>query len=148
MSCRAPSSFVCAALKVTVSGTLTDPSDSGSYTWKGSVCVCVREREKGLQPKSWYVCLSWASRSLASSAQTAADPCGDSSASGCCQVPLKTPRPCLSDWPYGRQYHLDDPCCARHVLWGTGGKHGSLSQLFHSSHLVLGSTRWCKDTDD
>lgn len=26
----------------------------------------------------------------------------------------KTPRPCLSDWPYGRQCHPGAPCCARH----------------------------------
>lgn len=99
------------------------------YMERSSVCVSVCVR-MGLQPKSWYVCLSSASRSLASSAQTAADPCGDSPASGCCRVPLKTPRPCLSDWPYGRQYHLGDPRCARHVSPGTGGKHGSLLQLF------------------
>lgn len=50
MSCRAPSSFVCTALKVTVSGTLTDLSDSQSYTWKGPVCVfvCVR---RGYNPR-------------------------------------------------------------------------------------------------
>lgn len=100
---------------------------------EGLVCLCLRLFEcvrKRLQPRSWYVCLSSASRSLASSAQTAADPCGDSPASGCCRVSLKTPRHCLSDWPYGRQYHLGDPRCARHVSRGTGGKHGSLLQLF------------------
>lgn len=77
---------------------------------------------------------------MASPAQTTADPCGDSS--GCCRVPLKTPQPCLSDWPYGRQCHLGDPRCARHVLGGSNGKHGNLPQLpSYSSHLVLGSTR-------
>lgn len=74
-------------------------------------------RVGGLQLKGWYVCLSKASRRLASPAQTAADPCGDSPASSCCRVPLKTPRPCLSDWPYGRQCHPATPHCARHGVW-------------------------------
>lgn len=72
---------------------------------------------EGVTTQSWYVCLSKASRRLASPAQTAADPCGDTPASSCCRVPLKTPRSCLSDWPYGRQCHPGTPCCARHGLW-------------------------------
>lgn len=47
------------------------------------------EAQGELRLKSWYVCLSKASRRLASPAQTAADPCGDSPASCCCRVPLK-----------------------------------------------------------
>lgn len=103
-----------------VSGPLADHGCPVCYTWKGLMMVCGGEVggcRGGLQLKSWYVCFSKASRRLASPAQTAADPCGDSPASSCCRVPLKTPRPCLSDWPYGRQCHPGDPRCARHGVW-------------------------------
>lgn len=47
------------------------------------------------------------------------DPCGDSPASSCCRVPLKSPQACLSDWPYGHQCHPATPTvpgmgCGRH----------------------------------
>lgn len=85
------------------------------YTWKGLMAVC-RKRvcRESSQLKNWYVWLLKASRRLASCAQTTADPCGDSPASSCCWVPLKTPRPCLSDWPDGLQCHPATPHRARH----------------------------------
>ena len=91
--------------------------DGGVYMW-----VCGGSIEGELQLKSWYVCRSKASRRLASPAQTMADPRGDSPASSCCRVPLKTPRPCLSDWPYGLQCHPGTPPLCQ--AWGVGGMRG------------------------
>lgn len=128
-------------------GPLADHGCLMCYTWKGLMVVCVHRRAKreGYNSKSWYVCLSEASRRLASPAQTAADPCGDSPASSCCRVPLKTPRPCLSDWPYGQQCHPGTPRCARHGVWeawvgsmaASSNSHIPVILFLLSPHYVL-----------
>lgn len=111
--------------------------------WRGVYA----ELQKGVTTQNWYVCLSKASRRLASLAQTAADPRGDSPASSCCWVPLKTPRPCLSDWPYGRQCHPGTPCCARHGMWEAWvGSMAVFPNSPYSSNLVSSISAVCPIT--
>ncbi|XP_028271792.1 polycomb group RING finger protein 1 isoform X1 [Parambassis ranga] len=99
-----------------------DHSKAHFYRYDEQVSLCLERLSSSLAGKDKTKLTLQASRRLASPAQTTADPCGDRAASSCCRVPLKTPQPCLSDWPYGLQCHPETPPLCQ--AWGVGGMSG------------------------